>query len=239
MNCYSCPLSLFACPIGSLQATLSAREYGASLYVLGLILLFGSIFGRLVCGFLCPFGLIQDLLFKIPFQKKIRLVKGEKILRWTRFIALFVLVLLLPAFVSDFAGLGEPWFCKFVCPVGTLEGGIPLVLLNGAMRGAAGFLFRWKIAILLLVIIASVAIYRPFCRFLCPLGAIYGAANRFSFHRIFVDSEKCTKCAKCQKECKLAVPVWKNPASADCIHCGDCVRACPHSALKMGFFKKI
>ena len=72
MNCYSCPGALGSCPIGSLQATLNAREYRISLYAAGLLVVFGTLLGRFVCGFLCPFGLVQDLLFKIPFVKKIR-----------------------------------------------------------------------------------------------------------------------------------------------------------------------
>lgn len=231
MNCYSCPGALGACPIGSLQATLNAREYKISMYVVGLLVIFGTLLGRFVCGFLCPFGLIQDLLFKIPFAKKIRSLPGEKGLRYLRFLFLGVFVILLPMFVIDITGLGEPWFCKWICPVGTLEGGVPLVLLNDAMRGAAAFLFRWKLAILSLTILSSIVIYRPFCRYICPLGAIYGIFNKISFYRFKIDSEKCTKCGACQKICKLDIPVWKNPNSMDCIRCGDCKAACPHGAI--------
>ncbi|MBQ9624081.1 MAG: 4Fe-4S binding protein [Treponema sp.] len=238
LNCYSCPGALGACPIGSLQATLNAREYKISMYVVGLLVIFGTLLGRFVCGFLCPFGLIQDLLFKIPFVKKIRSLPGEKGLRHLRFLFLGVFVILLPMFVIDITGLGEPWFCKWICPVGTLEGGIPLVLLNNAMRGAAGFIFRWKLAILLVTILSSIIIYRPFCRYICPLGAIYGIFNKISFYRFKIDSEKCTKCGACQKICKLDIPVWENPNSMDCIRCGDCKAACPHGAIKISDIKK-
>ena len=231
MNCYSCPGALGACPIGSLQATLNAREYKISMYVMGLLVIFGTLLGRFVCGFLCPFGLIQDLLFKIPFVKKIRRLPGEKGLRWLRFVFLGIFVILLPMFVIDITGLGEPWFCKWICPVGTLEGGIPLVLLNSAMRGATGFLFRWKVAILLLTLISAIIIYRPFCRYICPLGAIYGLFNKISFYRFYVDQDKCIQCGICQKECRLDIPVWKNPNSLDCIRCGDCKASCPEKAI--------
>lgn len=232
MNCYSCPGALGACPIGSLQATLSSREYKISMYVIGFLVIFGTVLGRFVCGFLCPFGLIQDLLFKIPFVKKIRRLPGEKLLRWLRFVFLGVFVILLPMFVIDITGLGEPWFCKWLCPVGTLEGGIPLVLLNKAMRGAAGFLFRWKISILLVTLISAIIIYRPFCRYICPLGAIYGLFNKFAFYRFEVDANKCVKCGICQKQCKFDIPVWKNPNSIDCIRCGDCRINCPEKAIE-------
>ena len=235
MNCYSCPGALGSCPIGSLQATLNARQYKMSLYVLGLLTVFGTVLGRFVCGFLCPFGLIQDLLFKIPFVKKIRRLPGEKGLRWLRFVFLGIFVILLPLFVIDITGLGEPWFCKWICPVGTLEGGIPLVLLNNAMRGAAGFLFRWKLAILAVTILSSIIIYRPFCRYICPLGAVYGLFNKISLYRIKIDHEKCVSCGLCQKNCHLDIPVWKNPDSMDCIRCGECKTACPHNAISIKF----
>ena len=232
LNCYSCPGALASCPIGSLQATLNAREYRLSLYVAGLLVVFGTLLGRFVCGFLCPFGLVQDLLFKIPFVRKIRKIPGEKGLRWLRFIFLVIFVILLPMFVIDITGLGEPWFCKFICPAGTLEGGVPLVVINGAMRGAAGFLFKWKLLILIITLLSSIVIYRPFCRYVCPLGAIYGIFNKISFYRIKIDTEKCTKCGACQKACKLDIPVWKNPDSMDCIRCGDCKITCPQKAIK-------
>ena len=231
MNCYSCPGAFASCPIGSLQAVLSARDFKISLYVAGLLFVFGTVFGRFVCGFLCPFGLVQDLLYKIPFVKKIRRLPGEKFLRYFRFFFLAVFVILLPAFVADFTGLGEPWFCKWICPVGTLEGGIPLVLLNSAMRGAAGFIFRWKLAILAVTLFSSILIYRPFCRYACPLGAIYGVFNKVSFYRYKIDESKCTKCGACQKVCKFDIPVWQKPNSADCIRCGDCKAVCPHRAI--------
>lgn len=233
MNCYSCPGALGSCPIGSLQATLNAREYMVSLYVFGIIALFGTIFGRFVCGFLCPFGLIQDLLFKIPFVKKIRTIKGkgEKCLRWLRYLILAVFVIILPMFVVDITGLGKPWFCKYICPVGTLEGGIPLVLLDKSMRAAAGFLFQWKLVILCITLLVSIIIYRPFCRYICPLGAVYGLFNKVSFLRYKVDETKCTKCGACQRVCKLNIKVYENPNSLDCIRCGECKAACPKKAL--------
>ena len=234
MNCYSCPGALGACPIGALQSTLNSRSYNISLYVFGLISLFGVIFGRFICGFLCPFGLIQDLLFKIPFVKKISKLKGEKYLILLKFLILAVFVIILPMFVIDITGLGKPWFCKYVCPVGTLEGGIPLVLMNENLRAAVGFLFKWKVAILVGILLFSIIIYRPFCRYICPLGAVYGVFNKISFVRYSVDDSKCTKCGVCQKNCKLNIKVYENPNSIDCIRCGSCKDGCPAKAIKIG-----
>ena len=231
LNCYSCPGALGACPIGSLQATIGSKQFKIALYVLGILTVYGAFMGRFVCGFLCPFGLIQDLLNKIPFIKKIRNLPGEKFLRFLRYIVLAVFVILLPMVVVDIAGIGDPWFCKYICPAGSLEGGIPLVLLNEGLRSAIGFLYTWKIAILAVTVLLSVVIYRPFCRYLCPLGAIYGIFNKFSFYRFTVEKDKCNECKACQNVCGLDIPVYKKPNSIDCIRCGDCKTACPTGAL--------
>ena len=231
LNCYSCPGAFASCPIGSLQATLNSRDYYVSLYVAGILVVTGTFLGRFVCGFLCPFGLVQDLLFKIPFVKKIRTLPGEKFLRWLRYLILLVFVILLPVFVMDITGLGQPWFCKYICPAGTLDGGIPQTLLNENLRGAIGFLFKWKVSILVVTVISSIIIYRPFCRYICPLGAIYGLFNKVSFYRYKVDPDKCTKCGACQKICKLNIKVYENPNSLDCIRCGECKAGCPKKAI--------
>ncbi len=235
LNCYSCPGAVLSCPIGALQATLTAKQFAVSLYAFGIITVFGTLFGRVVCGFLCPFGLLQDLLFKIPFIKKLRRLPCERLLRYIRFVILGLFVILLPMAVADAVGIGDPWFCKYICPAGTLEGGIPLVLLNEGLRSAIGFLYTWKLFILAFVIIFSIILFRPFCRYICPLGAIYGLFNKISFSKFKVDENKCVKCGACQKECKLDIAVWKDPNSIDCIKCGACKAACPMGAIENEF----
>ena len=148
LNCYSCPGALGSCPVGALQSSLSARGNKISLYVSGFLIFVGAVMGRYVCGWLCPFGLIQDLLNKIPFPKKLRTFKGDRLLRKLEYVILLLFVILLPMVAMDVTGLGDPWFCKYICPAGTLEGGVPLVLLNSALRETVGFLYTWKIFIL-------------------------------------------------------------------------------------------
>ncbi len=233
-NCYSCPGALGACPVGALQAVIGSRKYNIAWYVIGTLLLFGLAAGRWICGWLCPFGLLQDLLHKIP-GKKARVPKKLRWLKYTKYVLLAVFVILLPMLVVNFAGLGDPWFCKYICPVGTVEGALPLLAMNESLREAAGLLFAWKALLALLILVACVFLYRFFCRFLCPLGAIYGLMNRISLHRMAVDGHRCTSCGACSRACKLDVEPYKTPNSAECIRCGDCVKACPHNALKLGF----
>ena len=234
LNCYSCPGAAGACPIGSLQAVIGGRERSVSYYVFGLVLLFGTLFGRLICGFLCPFGFVQDLLHKIPSPKPKVPERLDKPLRWGKYVSLAA-VLILPALLRDAYGIGAPYFCKYVCPAGTLEGGIPLLIADPSLRAAAGFLFSWKMAILVAVVVLSVLIYRPFCKYLCPLGAFYGLLNRFSIYHMEVDADKCIGCGKCERVCKMGVCPTKNSNSAECIRCGACTQACPVSAISSGF----
>lgn len=231
LNCYSCPGALGACPIGSLQAVLGSRSYKMAFYVVGFLMVVGAVLGRFVCGWLCPFGLVQDLLHKIPFVKKLRKLPGDRWLKGLRYLLLVGLVLLLPLFAVDALGQGQPWFCKYVCPSGTLLAGIPLIATNPALQSVLGWLFSWKLAILVALLLLSIPVYRPFCRYLCPLGAIYGLFNPIALYRFNIDAHRCTKCGLCQKACKLDIPVCETPNSPQCIRCGDCKRACPHGAI--------
>ena len=232
LNCYSCPGALGACPIGSLQAILAGKDRRIPFYVLGTLMLFGVLLGRLACGFLCPFGFLQDLLAKLPV-KKIKLPKKiDRVLRLLKYAVLLVFVLLLPVFLVDKYGAGAPWFCKLICPAGTLEGGVPLLLGDERLRALAGWLFSWKALVLLAVLLGAVWIPRFFCRYLCPLGAIYGLFNRFSLSRMALDKEKCVGCKACEKTCPMAVDVTKEINSAECIRCGKCKAACPTGAIR-------
>lgn len=231
LNCYSCPGALGSCPIGAMQAVEGSTKYGFSMYVLGFLVCIGLLCGRLICGWLCPFGWIQELLHKIPF-KKIKVPKKlNRVLGKLKYAILLLFVIILPiATVNEF-GISTPYFCKYICPAGTLEGGIPLLIANPSLRAAAGFLFSWKMVILLAVIFFSMMIFRPFCRYVCPLGAFYGLFNGISLYRYEVDRDKCTKCGVCSGACKMDITPYETPNSSECIRCGDCVKACPHHAL--------
>lgn len=230
LNCYSCPAATGACPIGSFQAVVGSTDGRISYYVSGLIILFGTVFGRLVCGFLCPFGWIQDLLYKIPSRK----LSTKRITRLTylKYFILVLFVIVLPTFLVDSDGLSTPYFCKYICPAGILEGAIPLGIANEALREALGILFSWKLLILITVVVFSVLAYRPFCKYICPLGALYSLFNSISFVTMRVDSDKCTGCTKCIRVCRMDVDITKNSDHRECIRCGECSSACPTGAIE-------
>ena len=157
---------------------------------------------------------------------------GAGLLRYLRFVVLAVMVIALPALVKSDGGTGQPWFCEWICPSGTLSAGIPLVLLNAEFQEIIGFRFFWKVAVLVVCVLVSIWYYRPFCKYLCPLGAFYGVFNPVSMYRLEVDANKCIKCGACQRACGMDIPTFQTPNSMDCIRCGDCVAACPTGAIE-------
>ena len=229
LNCYSCPAASGACPIGAFQAVVGSSKFSFSYYITGFLILLGVLLGRFICGFLCPFGWFQELLHKIPTKKLS--TRKLKPLRYLKYAVLLVMVFLLPAFLVNDVGMGDPFFCKYLCPQGVLEGAIPLSLANSGIRAALGSLFTWKFGILMAVIVLSVLFYRPFCKWLCPLGAFYALFNKVSLFQMKVDKNKCVSCGKCAKACKMDVDVTKTPNHPECIRCGMCIRACPTNAV--------
>ena len=234
LNCYSCPAAIGACPIGSLQNSLSSLRYNLGsgqkkfgLYVIGSIGLMGSVGGRLACGWLCPFGFLQELLYRLPGPK----IQLSQKLNFLRYVFLFVFVLFLPLFLVDSLGLGAPWFCKIICPAGTLEAGVILAAVNPAIRSQLGWLFAWKTLVLIIFLVLMVLSQRPFCRLVCPLGTILGWFNRLSAFRMKVDLEACLRCDACQRVCPVNIKIYENPDSSQCIRCLKCEKVCPVSCI--------
>jgi len=234
LNCYSCPGALGACPIGSMQALSMNPKLIVSLYIYGFIALVGVLAGRFICGFLCPFGLVQELLHKIPL-KKIRGIRAFRVLDKLKYVVLVVFVIGIPTVLTLGGSIGFPAFCQWICPAGTLEAGIPLVLLNSRLRDTVGVLFVWKVTILLLVVLISVKVFRPFCRFLCPLGALYSLFNRISVLHIDIDKRTCSGCNHCLSNCPMDA---SGTDSTECIRCGKCVKGCPQKAMRWKGLRK-
>ncbi len=238
LHCYSCPSSILACPVGTIQNLLAApgapavlSSSGPDLFILigvtGFMLVPGFIAGRIACSHACPFGLLQDILHRVQLPA----VHPPESLRRTKYAILALFVMILPFLLRTApGGGGDPWFCKVVCPSGTITAGWPLALYDGGRTLGLGFLFAWKSAIAFLVILLSMSVWRPFCRFLCPLGAVWGVAGRLSLFRMKV-SRSCIECGACGRVCPMGIEIWRNPASMECIRCGRCLPACPVRAI--------
>lgn len=227
-NCYSCPGAVGACPLGSLQNALAASGTRAPAYVFGILILFGLILGRTICGFLCPVGLGQELLYKIK-TPKLKKSKFTYILSYFKYVVLVVLVVAVPLMFGK-SGSAVPAFCKYLCPAGTFGGALALIANpnNDGFLTMLGSLFTWKFAVMIAVILASVFIFRFFCRFICPLGAIYGFFSRIALLGIKLDKNKCTDCGLCVSACKMDI---KRVGDHECIQCGECISVCPAQAI--------
>lgn len=228
LNCYSCPGAAFACPLGSLQNAVAASADRPAFYVVGLLLLFGLLLGRVICGFLCPFGLIQELIHKLP-TKKLKKNKLTRKLSHLKYVILVIFALAIPAYYS-LQKIPLPGFCKYICPAGTLEGAVLLLLHpdNDALRALTGSLFLWKLSVLVAVLIGCVFIYRAFCRFLCPLGALYSLLAKLALLGVKVDDQRCTDCGACVRVCPMDI---RAVGDRECVHCGTCIGVCPTKAI--------
>ncbi len=252
LNCYACPAAAFACPIGTLQHMAVrmglALSWGDPLgalqavpvYVLGILGLAGALIGRGACGWFCPFGFLQELLFTLRDRATRRLRRVSPLLGgpaggwrirvawlgWLRYGFLVVLVFLVP-FLT-----GEPWFSK-LCPAGALEAGIPQALLFDYVREQIGWFFVLKLVILAVFLVWMAFTRRPFCRFVCPLGAIWSPFNRISAVRLAVDKGSCIGCNACQQVCPVDIAIHQDPDSTRCVRCLECVRHCPQGAVRV------
>jgi ferredoxin-type protein NapH len=235
LNCYSCPAAAGACPLGALQnfyATLrpglETGRFHLGLYVVGFLGIIGSLVGRMPCAWVCPFGFLQELINKIPSRK----YEIPHFLIYGKYVFLVMFVVILPAVVVDDFGYGVTWFCKYVCPAGTLEAGIPMLILQPPLRELIGILFYNKVAILLVLLILMVFVKRPFCRVVCPLGAIYSLFNRASAFRMVHHPDKCVRCKQCYQDCPMGVRFYEGANQVDCIRCLKCYQeSCKYGAI--------
>jgi ferredoxin-type protein NapH len=220
LSCHSCALAWFACPVG-VFAHYSA--YHRFPYLAGgMVLALGFLIGRLLCGWACPFGFLQDLIYRIR-SKKIELPG------WTsnvKYAVLFLMVFLFPWFLGAETIFS---FCRY-CPASALQVTVPDLIGGGELSVFGGIKLAILAGVLALVLVAE----RGFCRVLCPIGALLAPLNFLSFWVVGVPKGECLECEKCNKAC----PTHVNPSSRiekginpnralDCIVCHECQPACP------------
>ncbi len=236
LNCYACPGALLSCPVGAFQNFLGAIRMSSGYIpqaggvVLGYLGFIGVLVGRIPCGWLCPFGFIQELIHKIPSPK----FPLWRPLRWGKYAVLVILVILAPLFIIDKVGLGHPWFCKLLCPSGTLLGAFPLLAIKPHLWDNLGLWFTNKMIWLTFILVGAVVISRFFCRLLCPLGAFYSLFNKISLVKLEFVEGNCVHCLACVPACPTGVRPYEERDSRECILCLKCVNACRFGALDFG-----
>lgn len=223
LNCWSCPAAAYSCPIGAIQNFVSYSKYLLSFYTIGTLALVMSLTGRFFCGFVCPFGLFQDLINKIPL-KKIKIDTNKS--KYSQYFFLVVFVLFLPWLT------GEPWFSK-ICPAGFYLASVPFIIADRSILNNMSYFFYIKTFIAMLFFYGSMKISRPFCQYVCPVGAIFELFRPFSFAGIKVDNNKCIKCKKCFRVCIMDASPYKS--AYNCVQCGKCVQECPTGALEIKY----
>lgn len=224
LNCHACPLAVFSCPIGTLQHFAVIRA--VPLYVIGFLGVVGSSVGTLTCGWICPFGALQDLMYRISSFK----IKLPHPFRYGRYGALILLVGILP-FIR-----GEHLYCR-LCPQGGLQAGVPLAILSSQMRTLLGNLYIIKLSILFGFLFLFIVSKRPFCMTFCPLGAIFSLFNRASFLRLKVSQNSCNECGLCVDRCPTGIVPYKEVDSINCVRCWECIKACPTGAIRAELVK--
>lgn len=221
LSCHSCALAWFACPIG-----VFVHFSGYHLFpflALGMVLLIGVAFGRLLCGWVCPFGFLQDMLHKIPGRKL-------TLPAWTGYIRYAVLILMV-FLIPYFLGESTAWsFCR-ICPASALQVTLPHIITTRTFTLTAGTIV--KLALLVVVVVAAILSSRAFCKVLCPIGALLAPLNLLSFWTVKF-APGCTLCKKCDTVCPVdgdpSVRMREGQApnrALDCIVCHDCASACP------------
>ena len=237
LNCQACEMSTGGCPIGMIQWSLINKRFPA--YSLGIVLLFAALLGRVVCGWLCTFGLISDLLDRYMYIKGVR-NKFRPIFAMN-FVKYFVIIFIGSAFIWT-----VPYFCIFICQSANIYGLVPYWLTSGLEGFKQAFSAGTWLHTILVFHLSSIAVMlvfailfggRWFCKFVCPLGAVYGLFNYISPIQVVHIDSKCTNCKRCIKECPMNVDLKRNKFIdvTSCIRCGKCTKICSARKFKIGF----
>ena len=235
MNCYACPAAAMSCPIGAMGNLFAHGMF--PFLVIGIFFIVGALVGKMFCGWVCPFGLVQELLYKIPGKK----ISLPKFTTYFKYVFLVVTVIIIPILWGTKTGTGTPseiFFCN-ICPAASLEATIPMQI-QLASEGKlywhqvfTNLLVSFKFWILIFFIFLFIVSKRPFCKMMCPIGATYGLFNWVSFFKVKVDKSKCTSCNFCERNCPIDHSIKANCKSPECIRCLECeFELCDYDAVE-------
>ncbi|MDP4144275.1 MAG: 4Fe-4S binding protein [Bacillota bacterium] len=235
LNCQACEMATGGCPIGMIQWSLINKRF--PFYVLGIVMLFGTLLGRAICGWMCPFGFFVDALDRFIYIRKLKsIIKPWKQLNFVKYA---VLIFIFTSFLWV-----APIFCIYICQSANIYGLLPYYLTTGLegykqMLFSSGWIhtifFFHMISMFILILGIILLGGRWFCRYLCPLGAVYGLFNYVSPIAVTHDKDKCTHCNKCIKQCPMNVDLERGSFLdvTGCIKCGKCIKACNVNARQL------
>ena len=209
-----------------LNGTFSVAQNAGDLILVISMLLITAIMGRFFCGFLCSFGSMGDLFWFLGTKLKLRRPKisqrADRLMKGLKYVILIGIVLLIWTLgLSILGGTGNPW--TIFGMYATLSGWADLssLISIGAL-------------LLLLIIVGSMLIERFFCRYLCPLGAVFSVVSKFRLFKIRKPVQNCGGCQACTKRCSMGIPLYGMNVVSDseCIDCMKCVEVCPRDNVK-------
>ena len=187
------------------------------------ILPFTMLLGRFFCGWMCAFGTLGDVIYLASrkiFKTKFRISeRADAVLKSLKYILLaFIVAALWTLGIKTFS-TSSPWdVFGIIATVGKAPdfGYVVSSLLPGTI-------------IFVFIVIASFFIERFFCRYLCPLGAVFAITSVLRIAKIKKPREGCGKCVICTKNCAMGIPLYKHDIirSGECINCFKCIEACP------------
>ena len=238
--------------VPSVLGTLSGAAVSA--VILGVLLLLTLLFGRVYCSFICPLGILQDIVFRIRrWLAPKRFLKFSRPVPWVRY---GVLALLAACCVTGLAGLSLNWLDPYsifgrimyvlawpaaiwsnnllaadsssadLVQMDYFPAAFPVLLASAGMLGLVAVMSAWK--------------GRLYCNTVCPVGTLLGLLSRISLFRLGFDPASCKKCGKCVKSCKaqcLNLKEYKIDSSR-CVACYDCVRSCSEGGIRYRWFTR-
>ena len=207
--------------VALIDGSFSASALTGQIVLAASMLLITALMGRFFCGFLCAFGTMGDFFWYIGTKLKLPRPKigskADRLLKKLKYVLLVLIVVMIWTLgATILSGTNNPW---------TVFG--MLTSLSGWTN--LSVLVSVGAVLLVLIIVGSLFVERMFCRYLCPLGAVFAVVSKFRLFKIRKPRAKCGACRACTKRCSMGIPLYRTNVvkSAECIDCMNCVEICP------------